>query len=350
MQLDAILEVAIGLVFAWLVLSVSTSEIQEWIKRILNLRAKYLQKSILEMFKYEQALVDQFYSHPAILELCKIEKNGEVKKPEYIPNDVFAEVAMEILLNARQTATASISSDEVLPLSATDNPAGENVNPEIINLTDRLFPNVSTVETKGATPVNMDFNEMRVQLEEKVEEYKNNVARWFDNVMTQSSAWYKKNAQVWAFWIGLTLAILFNIDSINITNQLWREPTVRQVLVAQAEAYSPENPGAAAAVSVDSFNTLALPIGWTTIPAEDTSVCNQRITTDGRFTVRKGSECHVRVNVPSYYDTKGWLTKALGILISAFAAQQGAPFWFDILRKLISVRNQTSTKRGEPAG
>ena len=119
MQLDAILEVVIGLVFAWLVLSISTSEIQEVIKRIFNLRAKHLQKSILEMFKYEQALVDQFYSHPAIKELSKIEKNGEVKKPDYIPNDVFSEVAMEILLNARKGASESESSEGVVSFGVT---------------------------------------------------------------------------------------------------------------------------------------------------------------------------------------------------------------------------------------
>jgi len=349
MQLDAILEVGIGLIFAWLVLSVTTSEIQEIIKRILNLRAKHLQKSILEMFKYEQELVDQFYSHPAIMELSKVEKNGEVKKPDYIPNDVFAEVAMEILMNARQKAKASASSEEAVPFGVAGGSAGSEINPEIVKLTDRLFPDAPTVEAEGVVAFSMDFSKMRVQLADKLEQYKKNVSRWFDNVMTQSSDWYKKNAQVWCFWIGLALALLFNIDSINIANKLWREPSIRQALVAQAEAYNPGNPGTTP-VGLDSFNVLVLPVGWTSIPAENPSVCNQTITTDGRFTLRVGSECHVRVNIPSYYDIKGWITKLLGILGSAFAARQGAPFWFDILKKAISARSQVSSKEATPAG
>lgn len=69
MQLDAILEIAIGLVFAWLILSVATMEIQNWISHRLDMRAKFLEESILDMFKNEQSLVDQFYNHPAIKEL-----------------------------------------------------------------------------------------------------------------------------------------------------------------------------------------------------------------------------------------------------------------------------------------
>lgn len=350
MQLDAILEVVIGLVFAWLVLSISTSEIQEVIKRIFNLRAKHLQKSILEMFKYEQALVDQFYSHPAIKELSKVEKNGEVKKPDYIPNDVFSEVAMEILLNARKGGSESESSEGAVPsYSVPGGSPGSQINPEIINLTDRLFPDAPTVPAEGAVAYSMDFNEMRVQLESKVEVYKKNVSHWFDNVMSQSSDWYRKNAQVWCFWIGLALAIFFNVDSIYIANELWREPTKRQALVAQVEAYNPEDPNSFP-VGADSFNELVLPVGWTSVPAEDSSVCNQSVTTDGMFTLRVGNECHVRTNVPSYYDVGGWLTKLLGILISAFAARQGAPFWFDILKKMISVKSQVSSKAEVPAG
>lgn len=349
MQLDAILEVVIGLVFAWLVLSITTSEIQEVLKRVFNLRSKHLQNSILEMFKYEQSLVDQFYNHPAIKELSKIEKNGEVKKPDYIPSDVFSEVAMEILMNTRKLASEPAPSEDALPsYDVPGGSAGNALNPEIIDLTDRLFPDAPVVGAEGAVAYSLNFNEMRVQLEEKAEKYKKNVSSWFDNVMSQSSDWYKRNVQVWCFWIGLVVAIFFNVDSIHIANELWREPAKRQALVAQVETYNPDNPNSIS-VGVDSFNTLVLPVGWTSVPAEDPSVCDQRITTDGRFTLKVGNECNVRVNVPSLYDINGWLTKLIGILISAFAAQQGAPFWFDILRKLINVKSQASSK-AEPAG
>jgi len=40
MQLDAILEVAIGLIMLWLILSVATMEIQNWLTQVLNISSK----------------------------------------------------------------------------------------------------------------------------------------------------------------------------------------------------------------------------------------------------------------------------------------------------------------------
>jgi hypothetical protein len=37
-------------------------------------------------------------------------------------------------------------------------------------------------------------------------------------------------------------------------------------------------------------------------------------------------------------DTAGWTFKILGIAFSAAAAAQGAPFWFDILKKVVNIR------------
>jgi hypothetical protein len=45
----------------------------------------------------------------------------------------------------------------------------------------------------------------------------------------------------------------------------------------------------------------------------------------------------------------GWVLKLLGFVISAFAARQGAPFWFDLLKKLVSLRNATQSKKEEEA-
>ena len=52
----------------------------------MNVRAKYLEQSLLDMFKGEQSLVDQFYNHPAIKELCQKDRKGNIKKPTWIPS------------------------------------------------------------------------------------------------------------------------------------------------------------------------------------------------------------------------------------------------------------------------
>ena len=65
MYLQEILEVAIGLVFMWLVLSVAAMTIQEWIGNVLNERAKDLEQNIQEMLNSDD-LTKQIYDHPLI--------------------------------------------------------------------------------------------------------------------------------------------------------------------------------------------------------------------------------------------------------------------------------------------
>ena len=59
MTLDSILEITIGLVMAWLILSMATMQIQEVIIDLLGTRSKFLEDRLLEMFRNKD-LRDQF--------------------------------------------------------------------------------------------------------------------------------------------------------------------------------------------------------------------------------------------------------------------------------------------------
>ena len=343
MELDAILEVAIGLVMMWLILSVATMEIQNWFGRIMNTRAKFLEQSLLDMFKGEQGLVDQFYNHPLIKELCKKDKNGNLKRPSYIPTDVFVKVAMEILMKAGAQSPSTPPDAVSYGAMASGVKEVKSMNPELNDLMDHLFPGLDKPEA-------MSFSVEDVQA--KLKQYRENVEKWFDLTMGKASDWYKENALTLAFIIGLILAFVFNVDTINITQKLWREPTIRQALVAQADTYQLQA-GTANITNVPGyFDSLAMPIGWTSIPATDPSVCRGAvsITPNGGIAYYMGNECRVLVNVPPLNDVFGWLIKLLGLVISAFAARQGAPFWFDLLGKLVNLRNATKPSKEEAKG
>jgi predicted flap endonuclease-1-like 5' DNA nuclease len=97
MYLDAILEVAIGLIFSWLVLSIATMQLQEWISGLFGWRAQLLEDSITRMLTDEQNknLVEDFYNHPVIASLSR-----DNKKPSYIPSDRFAQSLFDVLFTA----------------------------------------------------------------------------------------------------------------------------------------------------------------------------------------------------------------------------------------------------------
>ena len=65
MDLGAIVDVAIGIIFVWIVLSLTTIQIQEWITTRLDKRAKDLEDAIHEMLANPN-LKAQFYDHPVI--------------------------------------------------------------------------------------------------------------------------------------------------------------------------------------------------------------------------------------------------------------------------------------------
>ncbi len=336
MQLDAILEVAIGLVVMWLVLSLATMEIQNWFKQVFNIRAKHLENAILEMFKGEQNLVDLFYNHPAIKELCKKDRKSNFIKPSYIPSDVFAQVTMELLVNESQQRQSTTPNTISFSNMVNGVQQVKALNPELEELLTFLFPGMDQAEA-GTFSVK--------DVRGKLKRYQENVENWFDNNMVKASVWYKENALALAFFIGLVLSVVFNIDTINISQKLWREPTMRQALVAQADTYELDEGEANITEVPGYFDSLAIPVGWVTVPTDDPSLCNNLVTAEGQFAILSGTECSILVNVPLLNDYMGWVMKLIGFLISALAARQGAPFWFDLLHRLVGIRDASQTKK-----
>src|SRR5574337_881147 len=98
MYLQEILEVAIGLVLTWLVLSTATMQIQEWIAGALRWRAKDLERTIQRMFGDED-LARLFYDHPVIHSLSG-ENSRTNSKPSYIPASQFSTVLLSIIQSA----------------------------------------------------------------------------------------------------------------------------------------------------------------------------------------------------------------------------------------------------------
>ena len=334
MQLDAILEVAIGLVFVWLVISVATLEVQNRISILLDWRADQLEKSILSMLK-DETLVKKFYAHPLVIELSPKDSNGNllrnkqgaIKRPGYIPNATFAMVACEVIMNAGKVGEdVPLDMMSLSEMSASVKALAEK-NPNLERVNHYLLPKMEKAVD---------------DMDSKLAEYRKNTEGWFNDVMLQASNWYKLRSQWIAFWIGLAIAMFMNIDTINIAQKLWQEPTARAVIVAQAqvEAQSDEPGGS---VSFATARSLNFPAGWTTTSL-DTKSCRMIDVIDYQVVIHSAGECLAVTSLPALNNGWGILVKLFGYLLSAAAAAQGAPFWFDILRKLVGVKPQTQTE------
>jgi len=443
MSLETIIEVGIGLIFSWLLLSLVAMYVQEWLVTRLGWRSKMLETTIYNMLS-DSSIADQFYNHPLIQGLFSGE-TGE-HKPSYIPSQQFVLALFDIVMKSgtessllqqeiykMRTEMDKLSRDKkaradaqyqlvlIAAQQALSTEAGQEalnqaldgvkqkmsdlagVDPVMQVAVDQALANVKInkeqvdavlsqfqTQSSGLTE-NPTLDQIRVgvaalavtqpQLKQAldtllqgVEEYavkgesalataRVSVEKWFDDGMDRLSGWYKRRAQTLAFAIGISVAVLLNADTVQLAQQLWRDPVVRESLVAQAQNFVNQQPDTTSAPTAAQLNqykaqfaSLNIPFGWIGTPqpldstgnipgvdGENSHACllNPTSTTDVEGFAVAG-ECYPIINAPRFNDLTGWVLKLIGLIVSGLAAAQGAPFWFDLLKKVINIRSSGS--------
>jgi hypothetical protein len=340
-NLDALLEVAIGMVFVWLVLSVAAMQIQEWISSAFAWRAQFLEKGIRNMLGSDE-LVNEFYNHPLILSLSEPGKNpGQYRHPSYIPANKFSAVMMDILTNQGKDRSETASGTTSQAVMAANIQTVKQDNPGLEKIIDHLFPHL--------TDQTMTTDQMLALA-------RLNAEAWFNDGMERVVGWYKRNTGVWSFFLALVLALALNVDSLQIANKLWAEPTLRQVVAAQASnTPNATSAGTTSPLQTPSYlNSLAVPVGWGTEPVTNYNSCGFFIGQNlppGYISQNDSgqNQCNAFVNLPGLNDLSGWIYKLLGLLITAMAGAQGSPFWFDLLKKLVNIRGSGAMPAVAPA-
>jgi hypothetical protein len=285
---STILEVGIGLVFVYLVLSLICSAVNEWIaSSLLNLRSKTLEEGINKLLgdlktAEDTKVADIFYDHPLIEAIT-----GKNKKPSYISPQTFSITVLDILVPIKEA-----SSERWLGS---------------IHKTIRDLP-----ESKTRQVLLNLLHEARGDLSE----FRKGIEDWFNDAMDRVSGWYKRNLQVITLIISLVMSIGLNVDSFAIANHLYRDAASRTAIVAAAEEaarqpFMGESESLAGRLNEleDQLQGINLPLGW-----RDSKV------------------------LPAPGDAMGWVYKIWGWIFTTFALSLGAPFWFDILSKFVNVR------------
>jgi len=319
MDLTIIIQVAIGIIFVWIILAVITSQIQEWVSSIFVWRANMLEATILQMLG-DPDLTQKLYSHPLIQGLYS--NNGK-RKPAGIPEDKFALVLFEQIMNADQT-TAEVK-DTFAKLKQNVAKLKTAENHELQNFATSLDTLLIGVEQK-TDDATRAITEARVRVE-----------GWFNNSMERLGGAFRRRMQIIAIITGIIISAVLNVDTAAILTSLWKDPVVRQAVIAQANQglidnqqnnQTPEpnqtpSPNAPTpdvkeiAQNIESLNELSLPVGWSFKVADK----DPKTPDDPR-------------DFPS--SSRGWVVKIVGILLSGMAAAQGAPYWFDLMRKLVT--------------
>jgi hypothetical protein len=336
------LDVAIGVVFVFLLVSLIASAIAEYIENLLKKRASDLEKGILEMLKNDQSLTQQLYEHPMIASLYEGATLREAKEagklPSYIPARSFALALMDIVLSTdEKSGTAgSTPASAVAPATGTNVEVVENaakiegvsaeVMAELRKVAAQRNPDRRTVQERLAS-LPADVAKTLVTLVDAAggdaAKVRANLEGWFNASMDRVSGWYKRRNHQILVGIGLVLAILFNIDTISIVQSLWTNKGMRDAGVAAAGAFAAKDPATSTAAPEQkisdyskSLNTLKLPIGW------EAEVETWPKGTNVMYAAMAAIPPHL-----------------IGWIITAAAVSMGAPFWFDTLNKIMVVRS-----------
>jgi hypothetical protein len=208
----------------------------------------------------------------------------------------------------------------------------------------------------------MNIEEYTAEQERQFGQARGNVEKWFNDSMDRVSGVFKRYSQAMALIIGIIVAFALNVDSINLTLYLWREPSVREVLVANAANFQlpqeqlANNPEQAMQAFRNQFVGINLPIGWVLnggdsadLIAQYDSNCQLVPAENQTFGIPVFGTTYCIAPSQSNNQTNIWL-KIFGILLTAFMARQGAPFWFDVLKKLVNVRSTGANPIEKEAG
>jgi hypothetical protein len=294
------LQVVVGLVFVLLLLSLLATTIMELLASLLLLRGKNLEKALRNMLAStgldDQAL--QEFKNNSLYRQLSSKYGSKRYAPSYISDDAFQSILMSVILK------------------------GEGV--------DKLKARLDELPDEDLKNVLKQFLQ---EADYKLDGFREKVKGWYNNVMDRAAGWYKRFTQKILVGVGFLIAVVFNADTLAIYERLESDPETLQKVVLMAENFAARG------------DSLAL--GVPRPPDFDRSLQELQSLVGNQIESVRSPLGLGWKNVDwasvTPYDA---LTKVLGWLVTALAISLGAPFWFDLLRKLVNMRS-SGNKPGE---
>jgi hypothetical protein len=307
-----VLEVAIGLVLMYLLLSLIASSIREAIESQLKSRAGDLEAGIRELLQDPggAGLTKALYEHPLVFGLFKGAYDPSTSRrnlPSYIPSGSFAVALLDIVARGP---------------SGTGAPAGAApLSIDSLRAAVGRLPN-APVQRALLTAIDTAHGDLR--------RAQANVETWFDSSMERVSGWYKRRTQMIIFAVGLALTAAVNADTLTVVESLVQDDSLRKAIVAEAETAARDGSRIGADVKAlrAELHDLGFPVGWARSLPAWTDECGLACVGDA---VLRQAPYHV----------PGWL-------LTAFAISLGAPFWFDVLKRVMVIRSTVKPKEKAP--
>lgn len=311
---NGLIDVCIGLITLYLVLSVICSALQETISSWLGLRAKNLSEALENMLGQETAgevyansLIQSFVRGSAAKQApaaatSKAAKPG--KGPSYIDPAAFRKAIVGVLDKdihmAGDAGAAAKKKLESIRLSLDALPTATPHKAHLLSALNR------------AETVSDDATAKLVDFESHVED-------WFDSTMERASGWYKRRVQFIILIIGAALVLLLDADTVRISRTLWDDHKL-QSAVYSAGSELAKNPDLQA--EIVKVAAASLPLGYE---------CKDASSRQGINSFEFAWYC--------FAERAQHGTAWVGWLLTVIAITFGAPFWYGLLNKVVALKS-----------
>lgn len=298
--------------------------------------------ALLKVFqdRNNRNFTDDLYRHP-LIESAKPDDN---KLPSYIEASTFSNALSDVFVReARKISINYVDGKSVVE------------DPEVDELKsyELLKQSVNSLKASEVKKLLQSF----ISTSTDLPSLKTQMENWYNGYMDRVTGWYKKRIKKELFWVSLCVAILLNADLFRIASSVWSDEVLRTTLVNQATEIvkdstwlkecdylkDEERITCLKKRSDTLYNNLkltGLPIGWISeLPSDRLEMLKNKFKPQMNFWNK------IKFKIASYWelvaynlDTYFSLSTVWGWILMAFALMQGAPFWFEVLTKMINIR------------
>ncbi len=385
-------DVVIGLVFIYLLYSLYATIMMEIISSLLGLRAKNLVYALSRMLKDEKPFSNKFQSWLARLgttfsrirgksynltnnklfeifmkqsSIRYLGSGGLGNKPSYLASDIFYKALMDSI---------KMPEDDLSELAAFEFGLSQlNTNSDTRKHLESLLNDSKRDPVK----------------------FKILVENWFNETMDRSAGWFKQSTQCVLLLIGFVIVFVFNVNTLAIIKKLSTDKTAREELVKMATDYTqrteslpPAADSAAQKTQLDSLRAIQdslkadiintqtiLSGGWNiadsvkvlAAPKPDIEIdsANVLLSQEAYVVLHKSVDAGIirkMIGVPKagewvkvrrfFYQFRYIFLggNLWGYLLTVLALSLGAPFWFDLLNKLVKLRTSKPVEEDSALG
>jgi hypothetical protein len=325
-----ILDLVVGIIFIYFLLSIISSSALEIVLTAFKLRAKMLESWLKTIFDkpYPQPGEKKTTLGKVIMDHCSVTAlSGEDAAPSYIDAKNFASALLE-----------RISFDPANPQKV---PANLDEYIAAIAKTTTLSTELQRVFLTYAVEAKQTYQVLTVKTGSDIDLFRQKVENWFDTSMERVSGKLKSTySRPITFVIAILTAVLLNADSIVVAKYLYNNPEARTALAAKAY------------MAGDTSKTRKqIQVKGITTPGSQKVTDSLIKVVNGKIADIAKAKAALNDSIPLGWGTGEWrfqnqgkfswrlfFTKLIGLFGTVLAIMMGAPFWFDLLNKISNLR------------